>query len=157
MSYYSDITNIQNKLSLQELIQLLNDEAVPPDEIDLADESSVIATRFNSAAKEAQAIIDSYLSKYVLPFTSVPDRIVSLSDDIIKYLLYKRRNAADIPDSILSIYKECVKTLENIQKGIIALDVELIGANEPAGRGGEYRVNKSRRDHLWGDFIRRKF
>lgn len=114
---YSQINNF--KIDQRTLLALLNDESRPVDNIDLTDENDIIVIRFNQAASNAKEIIDTYLGNYQLPFTTIPQRIADISDDITLYNIYKRRSPENIPDSISSIYKDCLTTLLNIQKGLL--------------------------------------
>lgn len=151
---YSDIQNIGTKIDTGILIQQLNDEGRSPDLIELTDEADAIVVRFNQAAAEAKGIIDPYLSRYELPFVTVPPRIKDISDDLTLYCIHKRRNRESIPDSIVAIYKDNIKTLESIQKGVLNLGIaeKVLPASQ-----GEFRVNKTLADKVFTKDLMMRF
>lgn len=71
---------------------------------------------------DAVAEAESYLrGKYELP---VADKFVSvIVCDIMKFRLFKRRDEANIPDNIIALYRECVKSLEKIKSRKLILSV----------------------------------
>jgi len=150
---YSNIIVISGKVDLNTIFQLLNDESRSLDLININDSTDLVVVRFDTAAKEAKNIIDSYLSAYALPFTEVPTRIADLSDDLTIYNIYKRRRES-MPDSIISTYNQAIKTLENIQRGNIELPV----ARKPTeGGNGIFQVNKSAKDKVFNDNLMRRY
>ena len=137
---YSTIDTVTKKINRTTLIQLLNDEVRPDDEVDLTDAADPVVIRFNEAADEAQGEIDPYLrGRYTLPLAVVPKIITSISDSFTFHHVYERRNRENMPDSILSIRKEGFKLLTDIQKGILDIGV----ANEPQNLSNEITVNKT--------------
>lgn len=78
-------------------------------------------------ALAAEAEFESYVAKrYCLPVRAsdgtVPDEVVQVIYDILKYKLYARRNALD--SSIISQYEKAVGWLMNVAKG--KLDIPFI-------------------------------
>jgi phage gp36-like protein len=74
--------------------------------------------------KAADDEIDGYLrSRYNLPLTTTPARIKQISKDLSIYNIYKRRHRADMPDSLISLYKSTIGELEQIRKGYISLEI----------------------------------
>jgi phage gp36-like protein len=143
---YSTIDTVTKKINKTTLIQLLNDEVRPEEEVDLTDVLDVVVIRFNEAAEEAQGEIDPYLrGRYTLPLATVPKIIISVSDSFTIYHCYERRNRENMPDSILSIRKEGLKLLEQIQKGILDLGV----SGEPQNLSNEITVNKTDDDRIF--------
>ncbi len=95
----------------------------------------------------SETLIDGYLrGRYTLPLSAVPDMVKILAVDLCIYRLYSRRFQTDIPDSISEKYKNSIKLLEQIQKGIISLGTETAGQ---APVLGEYRTNKSFEDRTF--------
>lgn len=84
----------------------------------------------------AVAKIDGYLrGVYSLPLADPIDGMLfTLCGNLMRYYLYERRDAANIPDKILELYKLAIKDLEQIQKRTIVLDVTdaTTGETEPA-------------------------
>ncbi len=143
---YSTVDTVTKKINQTTLIQLLNDEGRAEADIDLTDSADAATIRFNQAATDAQTIIDPYLrGRYTLPFTTAPDIIVSLSDDMTIYNLYKRRG--DIPDNIQFIKKANDKMLENIMNGKIDIGI----STEPQSLKNEINVNKTSSDKIFND------
>jgi len=142
---YSTITEILKDISQDELLRLTNDENSELDEIDLTDEDDVCAVRVVEQIRSADEEIDGYLrSRYTLPFTTTPGRLLSISKDIAIYNLYKRRFRLELPESIVTIYNKRVSELEKIQRGIINLDIPSEDAPE-----SEIVINKSYADRLF--------
>jgi phage gp36-like protein len=95
----------------------------------------------------AQTLIDGYLrGRYTLPLPATPEIVKVLATDLSIYRLYSRRFHTDMPDSINDKYKNSIKLLEKIQKGIVSLGIENIGT---APKLGEYRVNKTYQDKIF--------
>lgn len=85
----------------------------------------------------AVAKIDGYLrGVYSLPLVDPVDGMLfTLCGNLMRYYLYERRDAANIPDKILKLYKLAIKDLEQIQKRNIVLEVASTGSateTEPA-------------------------
>jgi phage gp36-like protein len=139
---YCLIEDIQKQLSQDTLIQLTDDNQTG--KID-----SVIA---EEAILYSESLINGYLrGRYTLPLISItspnpPDVLKILAVDLSIYRLYSRRFQADIPGSISEKYKNSIKILEQIQRGIISLGVETAGT---APELGEYRTNKSFQDRTF--------
>jgi phage gp36-like protein len=131
--------DIQKQISQDTMIQLTDDDQVG--EID-----SIIV---EEAIIYSETLIDGYLrGRYTLPVINItnpvpPDILKILAVDLSIYRLYSRRFQTDTPDSISEKYKNSIKILEQIQKGIISLGVETAGT---APELGEYRTNKTFKD-----------
>ncbi len=134
---YCQIEDIQKQVSKDTLIQLTDDNQVS--EID-----SVIV---EEAILYSETLINGYLrGRYSIPIINIglgtepPDILKILAVDLSIYRLYSRRFQTDTPDSISEKYKNSIRILEQIQKGIISLGIETTGT---APELGEYRTNKS--------------
>jgi len=161
---YCTSEDIQKQITTPTLIQLTSDESQ-----DVVNETITF-----EAILYSSTLIDGYLrGRYNLPLdtpaclpalngvpgaeSSAPSslcrqaafpllRIIAI--DLSIYRLYGRRLQADMPDSILAQYKEAIKTLEKIQKGIIALQIETDeGSNVVETR--EYITNKTQSDRFF--------
>ena len=80
----------------------------------------------------AAAEVDGYLRGiYTLPLTEPVDgKLLTICGDLMRYYLYKRRDAANIPDKILKLYELTRKDLEKIQNRTIVLEVTDAGTGE---------------------------
>lgn len=83
-------------------------------------------TKITDAISDADSEINGYIQKrYPLPLPSVPPVINKLSKDIALYNLFSRRgiDKEKNDDTVLQRYKNAVKFLENLSKGIVDLGV----------------------------------
>jgi phage gp36-like protein len=88
----------------------------------------------NKKIEDAQTEIDSYCrAQYPVPFQTVPGLIRKLTVDIALYnLLSKRGIDEDSPDVILvKRYRDAVKLLENLAKGIVTIGPTVAGEPSP--------------------------
>ncbi len=108
---YSTLDNIKKLLPETAIIQLTDDENT----------GSVNTPRVNEAIAQADAEIESYCGgKYNLPFSPVPDIIRKCSVDIAIYNLYSRK-VETIPETRAERYKNAIRQLGDIAKGIITV------------------------------------
>jgi len=135
---YCTTEDIQKQVSRDTLIQLTDDNQLGDIDSEIVQESIFYA----------ETLINGYLlGRYNLPVVSfIPNLLKILSIDLSIYRLYSRRFQTDIPDSINEKYKNSVKILEQIQKGIICLEIEATGK---VIRMDEYRTNKTAKDRLF--------
>ena len=118
---YSTLTDIKELLPEETLIQLTDDDGL----------GSVDQTRIDKAIAQADADINAYCGKlYTIPFSTVPEIINKLSVDIAIYHLYSRKDV--MPEIRGERYKDAMKQLSDISKGIISLGVD----PAPASTGG---------------------
>ncbi|HSA07668.1 MAG TPA: DUF1320 domain-containing protein [Candidatus Gastranaerophilales bacterium] len=111
---YSTISDLQNRVSPDTLIQLTDDTG--SGEID--------SPKINSAISWADEIIDGYIrGRYTLPLAQTPGLIKNLSTELAVYWLYSRRMTTEIPESITAIYKDSLKILSDIQTGRVSIGV----------------------------------
>ena len=134
---YCALEDIQKQVSESTLIQLTDDNQLGHIDSTIVDEAVIYS----------ETLIDSYLrGRYVLPLSATPAVIKILAVDLSIYRLYSRRFQTDTPDAISEKYKNCIKILEQIQKGIISLGVETTGTPPELG---EYRANKTYDDKIF--------
>lgn len=80
---------------------------------------------------DADATIDGYLSgRYGVPMASAPRLIVGYACDLARYALYDDMAT----EQITNRYKDAIKALDAISKGVISLGVD--GATSPAPASG---------------------
>lgn len=149
---YSTLATVKKKIDERTLIQLLNDEVRPEEDIDLNDTADLVVVRFQDAADAAQAEIDPYLvGRYTLPFSSTPRRVIDISDELTIYNIYKRR--PPLSDDQKDIYKAAVKSLIEISKGNADLGI----AAEPQNLSNEITTNKTASDKVFNNDMWNKF
>ena len=136
---YCTITDIETHISTAALTQLTSDEG---NEIDL-----VVA---EEAIIYASTLINGYLrGRYELPLNTRFPLLRIIAMDIAVYRLYSRRMRTDVPEIISQQYKDAIKMLQNIQKGVITLEVlsEELTANKI--KAGDYKTNKQYLDRIF--------
>ena len=135
---YCTTEDIQKQVSRETLIQLTDDDQRGEIDSEITEESILYS----------ETLINGYLlGRYNLPVVGfIPNLLKILAIDLSIYRLYSRRFQTDIPDSINEKYKNSVKILEQIQKGIICLEIE---ATEKVIRMSEYKTNKTSKDRLF--------
>jgi phage gp36-like protein len=140
---YSTVTDIKKLLPEELLIQLTDDENT----------ETVNSSRVNEAIAQADAEIDSYCGiKYSVPFTTVPDIVKKISVDITIYNLYSRRVEV-IPETRADRYKNAIRQLEGISKGLISIGEDPAPAAPTQGGVETNKTNDDRsftKDNLSG-------
>lgn len=133
---YCTLTDIEKLLPTETIIQLTDDENL----------EAVNQSRVDEAIAGADAEIDSYCgSKYSVPFATVPDIVKKISVDISIYNLYSRR-LEEMPETRSDRYKNAIRQLEGIAKGIISIGED----PEPAApTQGGVETNKTESDRVF--------
>ncbi|MCF8263616.1 MAG: DUF1320 domain-containing protein [Melioribacteraceae bacterium] len=155
---YCSITDILNDLDQKTLIHLCNDENRSSDVIDLADSDDAVVKRVNAQIESADDEIDPFLIPLkVLPFTTVPDRIKTLSIKIAIKNLYFRSPSfkTKMPESIMEDYSKALKELDAYRKKdriIPGLEEE-----ESAKPSSKIIINKKTTDRLFDTTTLGKF
>ncbi len=125
--------DLLGKVSEGVLIECTDDEGT----------GQVDADKVNQAIEDATSEINGYcMARYEVPFNPVPPFIKKLAADIAIYNLFSRRGYdEDSADrSILDRYKNAVRVLENIAKGVITL-----GQPQPPPETGVVIVSDERK------------
>ena len=138
MSLYCTPEDIEKQVSTHTLIQLTNDN---PDQV------TVDTVVCEEALIYSSTLIDGYLrGKYTIPLNNHFPLLRIIAIDLSIYRLYSRRIYTDIPESVAQAYKNAIKTLEDLKKGIITLQTE---EETNIRTSGEYRTNKTELDRLF--------
>ncbi|MEI8390814.1 MAG: DUF1320 domain-containing protein [bacterium] len=142
---YCTLYDIKQQVSENTLIEITDDIQANEINIEIVDEAIVYS----------QTLIDGYLrGRYTLPLTTIPVLIKIIAADLTVFRLYSRRFHTDMPESINDKYKNSIKLLEQIQKGIISLGIE-VPASPP--ERGEYMTNKTSSDRIFTKSFINKF
>lgn len=108
--------------TLADIVKLLPEELV----IQLTDDERVGAvnqSRVEEAIEQADAEIDGYVgARYSVPVVAAPAILNKLSVDISIYNLYSRR-VGQMPDVRSERYKNALRQLEGIAKGVVSIGV----------------------------------
>jgi phage gp36-like protein len=117
---YITLDDIKKSLPEEAIIQLTDDE----------DMGGINEARVDEAIAQADSVIDSYCgSLYAVPFSAPPKIIKNISADIAIYNLYSRKVDA-VPEARLERYRDAIKQLEGISKGVITLGSALLAPSE---------------------------
>lgn len=109
---YSTETDLQMRVSNTDLVELTTEEEPDPFEPD----SDIVSEAIDAADEE----IDSYVGvRFKTPLSPTPPRIKGVSRDIAIYNLYSRRPLIPLPDIINDLYKNAVKWLDKLSKGLV--------------------------------------
>ncbi|MFA5161155.1 MAG: DUF1320 domain-containing protein [Elusimicrobiales bacterium] len=134
---YCSVGDLSGRLSDEKLIQLTDD----------GNTGSANQDRAAAAIADAQELIDGYLrGRMTLPLNPVPGLIKNIAVTLAAYSLFQRRlNVMPAPEQMKNDYDGAIRTLEKIQSGKITIN------DADAARGpGSYKVNKTRRDRMFG-------
>ena len=138
MTFYCTPEDIELQISKASLIQLSNDDCT---------QQTVDSVVCEEAILYSSTLIDGYLrGKYTLPLNSHFPLLRVIAIDLSIYRLYSRRIYTEIPETISAAYKNAIKTLEDLKKGIITLQTE---KENNVLSSGEYRTNKTELDRLF--------
>jgi phage gp36-like protein len=141
---YSTLDDIKAHIPEENLIQLTDDENL----------GTINQTRIDEAIEYADEIINGYLrGRYTLPLSPVPGLITKLSVDLAIFHLYSRRLELEMPESMMQRYKNAIKLLEQIQRGLITLGVDSDVTPEP----GEYKTSKTSNDRIFTEEVWDKY
>lgn len=134
---YCQIDDIKKLVQEATLIEITDDSLSGQINTDVVNETILYAG----------TLIDGYLrGRYTLPLQTVPEIIKVLATDLSIYRLYSRRFHTDMLDSINDKYKNSIKLLEQIQKGIVSLGIE---AEDKTPEYGEYRIYTTLEDRIF--------
>lgn len=111
---YSALDDIKKLIPEDTLIQLTDDDGI----------GTVNQGRVDEAIVQADSEIDSYCGgRYSVPFATVPGIVKKISVDIAIYNLYSRRVEV-LPETRADRYKNAIRQLEGISKGVISIGVD---------------------------------
>ena len=135
--FYCTAEDIEIQLGKEPLIQLTNDNC---------EQDTIDTVVCEEAILYSSTLIDGYLrGRYNLPLNTHFPLLRVVAMDLSIYRLYSRRIMTEIPEVVCDAYKNAIKTLENLQKGIITLETQ---DNETL-QNGQYRTNKTELDRLF--------
>lgn len=141
---YCSLDDIKQQVSEITLIEITDDNQT----------NEINTAIIDEAILYSETLIDGYLrGRYTLPLTTTV-LIKILAADLTVFRLYSRRFHTDMPDSINDKYKNSIKLLEQIQKGVVSLGIETAGTPPKLG---EYRTNKTTSDRIFTKSFLGKF
>lgn len=142
---YCTVEEIRSSIKDETLDDLIGHERI--DDEELKEEKMKLIIQ--EAIEDADAEIDGYLNKrYSVPLANPQKVINKLSKDIAIYNIFSRRGIRkdSEEENYLTRYKNAIKFLENIAKGLIE-----IGTNIPEEEGtitqkpSDFRISSSKR------------
>lgn len=133
---YCTLADITKAIPEENILQLTDDTGTG--EID--------TEKINDAISYAEQLINGYLrGRYTLPLDPVPELIRHMATDLAIFHLYSRRFELEMPQGMMDKYKNALKLLEQIQKGLIRIGAEV---SESPGHG-YYKTNKTAGDRVF--------
>lgn len=136
---YCTVDDIQTHTSTSTLIQLTRDDGC--DEIDrvVAEEAIIYSS----------ALINGYLrGRYSLPLDTHFPLLKNIAVDLCVYRLFSRRMRNDMPEVISDNYKNAIKTLTDLQKGVITLKDDTNNSSYQY-QTNDYTGNKTFQDRVF--------
>ena len=135
---YCTSDDIEIQIGKNSLVQLTNDDNA---------QQTVDFVVVEEALIYSSTLIDGYLrGKYNLPLNTQFPLLRVIAIDICIYRLYSRRIYTDMPETISENYKNAIRTLEQLKKGVITLETS---ENTEVKTSGEYRTNKTELDRVF--------
>lgn len=135
---YCTSDDIEIQIGKNSLVQLTNDDNT---------QQTVDSVVVEEALIYSSTLIDGYLrGKYNLPLNTQFPLLRVIAIDICIYRLYSRRIYTDMPETISENYKNAIRTLEQLKKGVITLETS---ENTEVKTCGEYRTNKTELDRIF--------
>jgi len=135
--FYCTAEDIEIQIGKEPLIQLTNDNC---------EQNTIDTVVCEEAILYSSTLIDGYLrGRYNLPLNTQFPLLRVVAMDLSIYRLYSRRIMTEIPEVVCDAYKNAIKTLENLQKGIITLETQ----DNQTMQNGQYRTNKTELDRLF--------
>lgn len=135
--FYCTAEDIEIQIGKEPLIQLTNDNC---------EQDTIDTVVCEEAILYSSTLIDGYLrGRYNLPLNTQFPLLRVVAMDLSIYRLYSRRIMTEIPEVVCDAYKNAIKTLENLQKGIITLETQ----DNQTLQNGEYKTNKTELDRLF--------
>jgi|GEM_PF-3857047 len=87
----------------------------------------------------SETLINGYLrNRYTIPLSDIPPIIKYLLINLVDYRLCSKQFQTKVPEVVLLKYKNAVKTLEQIQNGIVSLGFKHIQKGFKNQKGGNY-------------------
>jgi len=126
---YCSLDDIKKLLPEDILEQLTDDEGL----------GTINQARVDEAIAGADAEIDGYLGgRYSVPLSAATEIVKKLSVDIAIYNLYSRAVASGtIPELRSERYRNAIKQLEGVSKGMISIGVDEKPASSASSGGAE--------------------
>lgn len=136
---YANVDDFVRRMGEQETVELTDREMQGVIDEDL----------LQVALSDSSSQIDGYLgSRYKLPLATVPQNLVRICCELARYHLTSK-SFVTITEEVENRYKQCLKELESISKGIVSLSLDEEAAAQSAD--GENTVQFfNGGDRIWG-------
>jgi len=131
---YCTLGDITSTITLDDVLQLTDDN----------DTGLVDTAKVDEAIAKADGLISAFIGGVTLD--TVPELIRQISVELSIYHLYKRRFAANMPESIERGYTHAMDLLKQIQSGKLSIGVE---ATEQTAPDRYYKTNKRSADRMF--------
>lgn len=127
MANYATLADLISRFGETEIIQLSDRSGTG------AIDSAVVDAKLADASAE----VDAYLQgRYTLPLAVVPLSLKRIAADIARYHLYDDRAT----EQVTQRYKDAIKFLESVAKGVVQLGLDPASQPAPASGGPQFTV-----------------
>lgn len=129
---YTSLDNLIAEVSLSILRQMAPYDALVDDDEGEYFDAEVSGTLLERLNTVACGELHGYVrGAYSVPFSDPVDEVVTQTvNELMHYQLYKQRDAANIPDAVLELYKQTIKRMEKMQRREIVLAADLLAGDE---------------------------
>lgn len=141
---YATVEEVRGSIKTEVLSSLIGNELI--EDQDLLEES--MEKIIQEAIEDADGEIDGYLNKrYPVPLLKVPKVINKFSKDIALYNIFSRKGIEEGTgeENYLTRYKNAIRFLENVAKGLIEIGGAPDQDEQTALKRGDFQIQSSPR------------
>ncbi len=141
---YSKVEDVRGSIQTSAINTIIKNELIK----DPAEQELKVVEIIERAIVDASSEIDGYLNKrYSTPLGNVPNVITKICKDIALYNIFLRIGIkqGSAEESYYNQYKQDIKYLENVAKGLIDIGVSTGEQSGTSNSVGDFRVNSNKR------------
>ncbi len=141
---YSKVEDVRSSIQTSAINTIIKNELIK----DPAEQELKVVEIIERAIDDASSEIDGYLNKrYSTPLGNVPNVITKICKDIALYNIFLRIGIkqGSAEESYYNQYKQDIKYLENVAKGLIDIGVSTGEQSGTSNNIGDFRVNSNNR------------
>ncbi len=141
---YAKVDDVRSSIQTSAINTIIKNELIK----DPAEQELKVVEIIERAIVDASSEIDGYLNKrYSTPLGNVPNVISKICKDIALYNIFLRIGIkqGSAEESYYNQYKQDIKYLENVAKGLIDIGVSTVEQSGTSNNIGDFRVNSNKR------------
>ncbi len=141
---YAKVEDVRSSIQTSAINTIIKNELIK----DPAEQELKVVEIIERAIVDASSEIDGYLNKrYSTPLGNVPNVITKICKDIALYNIFLRIGIkqGSAEESYYNQYKQDIKYLENVAKGLIDIGVATGEQSGTSSNIGDFRVNSNKR------------